>query len=308
MERDRSGVSGLTVCLAVAASVLLSRLSLGVLLFPIPTLLISYRMERTQDAVAIQAVGLAGILAWQLIPEIRLFSPESSGLLVLGLFFTLATGLTALIFTALRNYSSSVLRKLVIASVPIAVLGSIYLVWLETPAGVKAAEGILSVFAGVFPEDILGYDTQLFAYAALVVIKVCTVPFAVAFGSIPVLFTESGVNRFNSSWQAGFASMMMPPRFFWIYMGLIASCIAGRLLGWNAVFIVALNLVLGLGLHYMLNGLSVVHALFRRRNPAFPASTLIYLMFFITFIPVLDLLVWIGLTVTGLLETWVRMR
>ena len=308
MERDRNGVSGLAVCFAVAASVLLSRLSLGALLFPIPTLLLSYRLERTDYAVAVQALSLAGILAWQLIPDTSLFNAQTSGLLLLGLYFTLATGLMSIIFTALRKYSSSVLRKMVIASGAIAVMGCIYLLWLDSASGAKAAEGIVTAFANVFPEDFFGYDTQLFAQAALLVIRVCIVPFAMAFGSIPLLFTESGANRFNSSWQEGFASMMMPQGFSYAFMGLFIAGIVAGLAGWSTACAVALNLLLGLSLHYILNGLSVVHALIRRKNPAFAASTLICLLFFISLIPVLDVLVWLGLLVAGLLETWVKMR
>ena len=271
-------------------------------------MLASYRMEKTLHAVLVQALALVAVLAWRIIPEVGFITTEALGMFLIGLLFILSTGLTSLIYTALRDYSSSMLRKMVLASVPVMVLGSAYIIWLGTASGVVAAEGIRTVFAAVFTEDILGFDTAMFADVALLVVKLVAVPFSMIFGAIPVLVTESGANRFNSEWQAGFASMMMPPVFFWVFCGLLALSVAGYAFGSETVTLIGINLLAGFGLHYILNGLSVVHAWIRRKNPAFGASTLIYMLFFLSFIPFLGGVVWLALLVTGLLERWVRMR
>jgi len=298
----------LTVVTSLVLSVVLSRLSLGVLVYPIPLMLVSYRMEKTLHAVLVQALALVAVLAWRIIPEANLITAEALGLFLMGLLFILSTGLTSLIYTALREYSSSMLRKMVLASVPVMVLGSAYVAWLGTASGIVAAEGIRNVFAAVFTEEILGFDTAMFADVALLIVKLVAVPFSMIFGAIPVLVSESGVNRFNSEWQAGFASMMMPPVFFWVFCGLLALSVVGYAVKSETVTLIGINLLAGFGLHYMLNGLSVAHSWVRRRNQGFGASTLIYMLFFISFIPFLGGVVWLALLVTGLLERWVRMR
>jgi hypothetical protein len=287
---------------------MLSRLSLGVLVYPIPVMLSSYRMEKTSNAVLVQSVALAAVLAWRIIPEAGLITTDVLGMFLLGLLFVLSTGLTSIIYTALRNFSSSMLRKIVLAAVPVMVLGSAYVIWLGTASGTAAADGIRTVFSQVFPEDVLGFDTAMFAEAALLVVRLVAVPFSMILGAVPVLVTESGVNRFRSEWQAEFASMIMPPVFFWVFCGLLAVSVAGYLAGLETVTLVGINLTAGLGLHYVLNGLSVAHAWIRTKNQGFAASTLIYMLFFISFIPFLGGVVWLALLVTGLLERWVKMR
>ena len=298
----------LTIGISLVLSVVLSRLSLGALVYPIPVVLTSYRMEKTRDAVLVQAVALIAVIAWRIIPEIKLLGADVLGMFLLGLLFILATGLTSLIYTALRDFSSSVLRKMVIASVPVMVLGCAYIIWLGTASGLAAADGIKAVFAAVFPEDVFGLDTSMFSEAALLVVKMVAVPFSMIFGAIPVLITESGANRFRSEWQAEFASMMMPPVFFWVFCGLLAVTVAGYFAKSQTVTLIGINLTAGLGLHYVLNGLSVVHAWVRSKNQGFAASTLIYTLFFLSFIPFLGGAVWLALLVTGLLERWVKMR
>jgi len=307
MDRDRS-LASLTVVTSLVLSVVLSRLSLGVLVYPIPLMLASYRMEKTLHAVLVQALALVAVLAWRIIPEVNLLTPEAMGMFLLGLLFILSTGLTSLIYTALREYSSSMLRKMVLASIPVMILGSVYIIWLGTASGVVAAEGIRAIFAAVFTDEILGFDTAMFAEVALLIVKLVAVPFSMIFGAIPVLVTESGANRFNSEWQANFASMMMPPVFFWVFCGLLATSVVGYVTNSETVMLIGINLLCGFGLHYMLNGLSVVHAWIRRKNPAFGSSTLIYMLFFLSFIPFLGGVAWVALVVTGLLERWVRMR
>jgi hypothetical protein len=307
MDRDRS-LASLTVVTSLVLSVVLSRLSLGVLVYPIPLMLASYRMEKTLHAVLVQALALVAVLAWRIIPEVNLLTPEAMGMFLLGLLFILSTGLTSLIYTALREYSSSMLRKMVLASIPVMILGSVYIIWLGTASGVVAAEGIRAIFAAVFTDEILGFDTAMFAEVALLIVKLVAVPFSMIFGAIPVLVTESGANRFNSEWQANFASMMMPPVFFWVFCGLLAVTVAGYFAKSQTVTLIGINLTAGLGLHYVLNGLSVVHAWVRSKNQGFAASTLIYTLFFLSFIPFLGGAVWLALLVTGLLERWVKMR
>ena len=301
MDRERS-LSSLTIGISLILSVMLSRLSLGVLVYPIPVMLSSYRMEKARDSVLLQAAALIIVLVWRIVPEVKVVNADTLGMFILGIVFILSTGLTTLIYTALREYSSSMLRKLVIASVPVMILGCAYTIWLETESGLVAADGIRKLFSSVMPE------TEMFANVGLLVVKLFAVPFSMVFGAIPVLFTESAVNRFKSEWQAGFASMMMPPVFFWVFCILLAVSLVGYLAGSRIVTLVGVNLLMGLGLHYILNGLSVVHAWIRNKNPAFAASTLIYLLFFISFIPFLGGVAWLVLLVTGLLERWVRMR
>ncbi len=295
--------------LSALSSILLSRLSFGAIFFPIPVLLASYRIEDTRRAIGLQVLTYAVIMGWELVPMIPYFNGETATMLVMSLMFKLMACTVAALFTALRNYTRSMLRKLVICSVPVMVMGAAFVIWFTSGSGNASMDLMIKTYEAVIPTDLLKISANDFARALVSVVTYGMVPLGMICGALPVFFAEMSANRFNAEWQEEFALMKMPGHFVWLFFGFWGLFAVSVLLQLPVAFsAVGFNLAMAMSMHYMLNGLSVLLALIRIKLPAFSAGTIIYLFFFASLIVGLDMVMWGVLTITGVLETWIRFR
>lgn len=295
--------------LSALSSILLSRLSFGAIFFPIPVLLASYRIEDTRRAIGLQILTYAVIMGWELVPMIPYFNGETAAMLVMSLMFKLMACTVAALFTALRNYTRSMLRKLVICSVPVMVMGAAFVIWFTSGSGNASMDLMIKTYEAVIPADLLKISANDFARALVSVVTYGMVPLGMICGALPVFFAEMSANRFNAEWQEEFALMKMPGHFVWFFFGFWGLYGVSLLLKLPVAFsAVGFNLAMAMSMHYMLNGLSVLLALIRIKLPAFSAGTIIYLFFFASLIVGLDMVMWGVLTITGILETWIRFR
>ena len=295
--------------LSALSSILLSRLSFGAIFFPIPVLLASYRIEDTRRAVGLQILTYAVIMGWELVPMFPYFNGETAAMLVMSLMFKLMACTVAALFTALRNYTRSMLRKLVICSVPVMAMGAAFVIWFTSGSGNASMDLMIKTYEAVIPADLLKISANDFARALVSVVTYGMVPLGMICGALPVFFAEMSANRFNAEWQEEFALMKMPGHFVWFFFGFWGLFAVSVLLKLPAAFsAVSFNLAMAMSMHYMLNGLSVLLALIRIKLPAFSAGTIIYFFFFASLIVGLDMVMWGVLTITGVLETWIRFR
>jgi len=295
--------------MSAISSVLLSRLSFGALFFPIPVLLASYRIGRTRTAVALQAVTYSIILGWEIIPLIPYFSSQNAAVLVMSLMFKLMACVMAAVFTGLRDYTRSMLRKMVISAIPVMVMGAAFVIWFTSARAQASVEILVETYEAVIPADFLRISANDFARIIVSVVQYGVVAVGMICGGLPIMFAEMSANRFNTVWQEEFAMMKMPEKYVWLFIGFWAlfglSAVAKLPVALGAV---SFNFAMAMSMHYMLNGLSVLLALIRNRLPAFSAGTLIYLFFFASLIVGLDMVMWGVLIITGVLETWIRFR
>jgi len=295
--------------LSALSSVLLSRLSIGAIFFPIPVLLASYRIEDTRKAIGLQILTYAVILGWELVPMIPYFSSETAAMLVMSLLFKLMACVVAAVFTGLRNYTRSMLRKLVICSVPVSVMGAAFVVWFTSGSAGASMDLMIKTYEAVIPAELLKISANDFARALVSVVTYGIVPLGMICGALPVFFAEISANRLNAEWQEEFAMMKMPGKYVWLFFGFWGLFALSLLMKLPvALGAVSFNLAMAMSMHYMLNGLSVLLALIRTKIPAFSAGTVVYFFFFASLIVGLDLVMWGVLTLTGVLETWIRFR
>ncbi len=295
--------------MSALSSVLLSRLSFGALFFPIPVLLASYRIEKTRTAVALQAATYCVILVWDIVPLIPYFNSQSAAVLVISLMFKLMTCVMAAVFTSLRDYTRSMLRKMVISAIPVMVMGAAFVIWFTSDRAQASVDLLVKTYEAVVPADLIGLSANDFARVIVTVVRYGILVMGMICGGIPIMFSEVSANRLNSEWQEEFAMMKMPADYVWIFIGFWGLFFLSALAKLPAaVGAVSFNLAMAMSMHYMLNGLSVLLALIRNRVPAFSAGTLFYMFFFASLIVGLDLVVWGVLAITGVLETWIRFR
>lgn len=296
--------------LGILATLAMSTIGGLSFLFTLPLLMLHKRVLSTGKCLWIQGVTYLGVLVYSFYPYVSFFTPENYGIIFFGTIYTLSTALEALIYTAMDFRSSSVLRKLVVASIPSFVICGGFAAWISSPSAIESMEGFRTAIAGILESAMPEMFQVLNPEMMVGVLIMLAVPMGVLLGAVPVLISEFSLNSRDGQWQEDMAYMKLPG----VYSVLLLLCV---LLVVPALFletypktlaVLGWNCGMGLLLHFVVNGASVVYAMLKKRNPSFTIGKVVLLLVVAGFIPGVNFGVYIGLCVIALLENWIKFR
>lgn len=309
-RRQTAAYRNVFIVLMVISSVVLSRLSMGLLLFPVPVLLSVSGIEDKRAAIAVHLASMVGVVGVYLLTSIELFTAEYLTVGLLGLVFPLTVSIACTLWTALRDFSNSVLRKLVICSFPTAVIALAFSLWLCLPSAQQSVETMRAVYSVVVPQDILGEATIDIAGIFLSVLKIASVPVALVFQGVPIMIAECMLHRGDEKWYFDFANMKMPYSYVWVYLVLLVLSVTVPRLSFagQVPVIILWNLTLGLSLHFILDGISVLVSLLRKRSLYYTPGRIMIWVALASILPGLNMFVLSALLLTGICENWIKLR
>lgn len=308
MQQSRRNV-GITV-LGILATFAMSTIGGLSFLFTLPLLMLHKRALSTGKCLWIQGVAYLGVLAYAFYPYIGFLTPENYGIIFFGIMYTLSIAAEALIYTAMDFRSSSVLRKLVVASIPAFVICGGFSVWISSPVAVESLNGfklsVTTILENAMPEMVRIVNPE----AIVGVLVMLSVPMGVLLGAVPVLISEFSLNSRDEQWQEDMAYMKLPGVYS-VFLLLCALLVVPVLflekypktlavLGWNCG--------MGLLLHFAINGASVLYAIWKKRNPSWTIGKVVFLLVVACFIPGVNFGVFICLCIIALLENWIKFR
>ena len=298
-----------SIVLSMGASIALVYLGTGTVIFTLPLLLLTKRIQSTGKNLLIQGVTYAIAMFLQFQPYFGYFSPVNLGIILFGALFPLASALASLIYTGMGEKSSSILRKLVWASFPAFVLGTAFAVWITSSGATESLSGLNSSIAAVL-QEFKGLDFTLSSDIILAAIIMLAVPVSIAFGAFPILISEFVLNSRDEQFQFEFANMKMPSVYAWLMLATVAAIVPGYMVdGYPpALLLAGWNCALGLGLHYCLNGFSILVSFFRRRTAYVSAGRVFVLTVLAGLLPGVNIAVFFGLFALGVLENWIKFR
>lgn len=299
----------LTAVICIAMSVLFSKMSLASLFFNLPLLLFVPRIRETGKAVLTFVITMVIIVGWTLLDYKEFLNTDGLGIILFVLYYEVVSSIGAIVWTACRNYSDSVLRKLVICSFPIAAIGLAYSISLGLPFAEGWRDGIKATIPAMFNVEAFGINAGAFGELFLSVLKLTMVPIGLVFSALPILVSEFWLKKSDDNWQFGFANMKMPDSYIWIFMAawaLVLVTFVADIPDW--LITVGYNVALGLSLHYYVGGLSIITARYRKRTQAVTAFRIFVPVVLLSLLPGVNFVVISGLTVLGALETWIKLR
>lgn len=300
----------LKVLLCMSVSIALAYMGGGIFVYTLPLLLLTKRISSTKKAVLIQSVTYLCALLVMIFPYLNYLTPENYGIIAFSLLFPFVSAVEALVYTSMRDKSKSVLRKMVKASLVAFIVPTAFAVWLTSSYGLVSFNGLRSVLGEVLKTDALGINITEYLDLILSLFMLLATPISMVFAALPILVAEFIQNSRDEEWQFEFANMKMPNNYFWVLCGFVCLTAVGYLVkgGPTFVSIIGWNFGLGLCLHYMLNGFSVLIAFFRRRTAYVAPGRLFVLLILMSLLPALNVVVGIGLFSLGILETWMKFR
>lgn len=317
--------------LMVLASLLLYRLTFTNILFTIPLLLLAPRFEDRKYALLPVAVVFLLVVGGELFTARNALTlPTTPLILIIGLFIPVTLLVAAAVWIWLRGR-----RNLVryLASCAFAVVGGFGLaVWLQSGSEVvaKVAELYSSTFKALFSSlmpttssliptgevaqvasetTILGLNADvLFALCVQVVYRTF-VPMCMALIGVSALLSECMLHRQDDGWQRNVSNWRLPENTIWVFLGAWTVVLVNMLLSLpDAVSAVVMNLALAVSLLYMVQGISILLFLIRKRNPFFSVSRAVVFVIICLILPGLNALVVLALPLLGALETWITFR
>ncbi len=296
----------LTVCFTIALCFMLQSLGFGSLFFCVPLLLTVPGIKKTSNAVYPFLILAVLIAAYSLFQ----WRNQNIAFAVFGLIFPLMGCVGCAIWTGLRNFSDSVLRKLVICSFATSAIGITYVIWLMSPIGSEHIQSLLVVFQKILPEELIGKTQEAFGEIILDVIIMLMVPFGILFSGFQILVSDFILHRNDEQWQYNFAYMKMPNYYVWFFIVAWIAALAGNFTETipEIVSVIGCNLAVGISIHYFIGGVSILTSLMRRRSAKITAGRVFFPVFVFCLIPGINVAVLAVLTLAGVLETWINFR
>lgn len=313
MERQtiimvRSGV------LAVVISIVLYRIAASSTLFIVPLLFFapqfkSYRLALVPVGVVTvmilgsQLIGLGGVLQ-----DVSVF-----GALLVGFYIPLSLLAGAGIWIML--YTERILKKLLFSSGFAAIFGFGLVVWLSGDSESALATAhiyreivaavVPSIFGGQLP---LGMNTDALFQTVSSLMSLAFLPIFVGQFGFSVFISNLLIYRTEWSYQERMAKWRLPENTVWVFLGSWAIVLVTILVDMPMVESVAWNIALSSSLLYLVQGISILAFLVRKRNPGATTTRIFFLSFILVMLPGVNVIPLIGLPLLGVSETWVRYR
>ena len=295
---------------ATVIGVILSRFAIGSIVMTVPLLLVCPKVRNTGLKVLSFAVMLLGTATWTIIQNRTLLGTEYWPIILLGLFTPVLNIIGSAVWTVGGNYSRSSMRKFFWASIPVFVLGLAMAFYFASAGSAQVRAAITSTILSMFPEEYLSVDITSVVQMAMNVAALFFAPSSVLALTLPIVIADVNVNRFNEEWQYDFANMKLPDSYVWVFF---ASWIVALVSNWVEaiplwIYVLSWNLALTMTVLYLVVGVSILVAFARRRTAAVTAGRIVFLVVVLCLIPVVNAILFIGLPLLGVLETWISFR
>lgn len=307
-QTDRTAIRNLVF--ATVLGIILSRFMIGSLVMTVPVLLVCPGIRKTCTKVLSYAAMLLGVAAWTMIQQRTLIGTEYWPFILVSLYMPASTIIGCAVWTVGGAYSRSSMRKFFWASIPVFVIGLAMAFYFasESSALVRAelANGIISMF----PTDYLSVDYTSMIQTVVNMMSLFFAPVSVLTLALPIVIADVNVNRFDEDWQYDFANMKLPDSYVWVFFASWAVALVSNWVQAIPVWVLVLgwNLALTMTVLYLVVGVSILVAFARRRTAAITAGRIVFTVVLLCFIPIVNAILFIGLPILGVLETWIAFR
>ncbi|WP_422480857.1 hypothetical protein [Pleomorphochaeta sp. DL1XJH-081] len=313
MERQtlvmlRSGV------LAVVLSLVLYRVAASSTLFIVPLLFFAPQFRPNRLAllpvvlvalflIGSQLVGLGGFLQ----------DISVAGALVVAFFMPLSLLVGAGIWIGLQM--EGMLKRLLFSSSFAAIIGIGLLFWLsgESESAIATANTYKQIVEAMVPSLFgdqvpLGMDAQTLFNAVVSLVKLGFLPIFIGQFGLSVLISELLIHRAQWSYQDRMARWHLPEISVWIFLGGWTVVLATLVVDMPVLESLAWNIALSATLLYMVQGVSILAFLVRKRNPGATATRIFFLSFLLVMLPGVNVIPLAVLPLLGVSETWIGYR
>jgi len=295
-------------------SLVLYRIAASSTLFIVPLLFFAPRFNPTKWAlvpvgvvavllVGSQVVGLGGILQ-----DVSVF-----GALIIGFYMPVSLLAGAGIWIVLQSKGNLV--RLLASSSFAAVFGFSLVLWLaggseSAMAAASVYREILDVLApSLFGDSMpLGMNAETLFSAIVTLLRLGFLPIFIGQFGFSVFISDLLIHRADWSYQDRMARWRLPENGVWVFLGAWTVVLVTLLVDMPVVESIAWNVALSSSLLFMVQGMSILAFLVRKRNPGATATRIFLLAFLLVMLPGVNVIPLVGLPVLGVSETWVGYR
>ena len=307
-QTDRTAIRNLIF--GTAIGIILSRFAIGSILMTVPVLLVCPGIRNTAYKVLSFAAMLAGVLVWTLIQQRTLIGTEYWPFIILSLYTPVSMIIGSAVWTVGGSYSRSSMRKFFWAAIPVFVMGLALAFYFASEKSSLVRYELANGIIAIFPTDYLSVDFSSMVMNVVNTMALFFAPAVVLGLALPIVIADVNVNRFDEDWQYDFANMKLPDPYVWVFFASWAVALVSNWVEAVPTWILVLgwNVALTMTVLYMVVGVSILVAFARRRTAAITAGRIVFTVVLLSFIPVLNVIMFIGLPVLGILETWIAFR
>lgn len=307
-QTDRTAIRNLIF--GTAIGIILSRFAIGSILMTVPVLLVCPGIRNTAYKVLSFAAMLAGVLVWTLIQQRTLIGTEYWPFIILSLYTPVSMIIGSAVWTVGGSYSRSSMRKFFWAAIPVFVMGLALAFYFASEKSSLVRYELANGIIAIFPTDYLSVDFSSMVMNVVNTMALFFAPAVVLGLALPIVIADVNVNRFDEDWQYDFANMKLPDPYVWVFFASWAVALVSNWVEAVPTWILVLgwNVALTMTVLYMVVGVSILVAFARRRTAAITAGRIVFTVVLLCIIPVLNVIMYIGLPLLGVLETWIAFR
>ena len=307
-QTDRTAIRNLIF--GTAIGIILSRFAIGSILMTVPVLLVCPGIRNTAYKVLSFATMLAGVLIWTLIQQRTLIGTEYWPFIILSLYTPVSMIIGSAVWTVGGSYSRSSMRKFFWAAIPVFVMGLALAFYFASEKSSLVRYELANGIIAIFPTDYLSVDFSSMVMNVVNTMALFFAPAVVLGLALPIVIADVNVNRFDEDWQYDFANMKLPDPYVWVFFASWAVALVSNWVEAVPTWILVLgwNVALTMTVLYMVVGVSILVAFARRRTAAITAGRIVFTVVLLCIIPVLNVIMYIGLPLLGVLETWIAFR
>ena len=303
-QTDRTALRNLII--GTAIGIILSRFTIGSILMTVPVLLVCPGIRNTAYKVLSFAAMLAGVVIWTVLT----WRAESWQIVLFNLYFPVGMIIGSAVWAVGAKYSSSSMRKFFWAAIPVFIMGLGMGFFFASDLSSDVKEYLTGLVYYLFQFESLNIDMSSVVITVVDMMALFFAPAVVLGLALPIVIADVNVNRFDEDWQYDFANMKLPDPYVWVFF---ASWAVALVSNWveavpTWILILGWNVALTMTVLYMVVGVSILVAFARRRTAAITAGRIVFTVVLLSFIPVLNVIMFIGLPVLGILETWIAFR
>ena len=303
-QTDRTAIRNLI--LGTAIGIILSRFTIGSILMTVPVLLVCPGIRNTAYKVLSFAAMLAGVVIWTVLT----WRAESWQIVLFNLYFPVGMIIGSAVWAVGAKYSSSSMRKFFWAAIPVFIMGLGMGFFFASDLSSDVKEYLTGLVYYLFQFESLNIDMSSVVITVVDMMALFFAPAAVLGLALPIVIADVNVNRFDEDWQYDFANMKLPDPYVWVFF---ASWAVALVSNWveavpTWILILGWNVALTMTVLYMVVGVSILVAFARRRTAAITAGRIVFTVVLLCIIPVLNVIMYIGLPLLGVLETWIAFR
>jgi hypothetical protein len=308
MVMVRSGI------LAVGLSFLMYWIAASSTLFIIPLLFFAPKFPSNRWAMVPVGVVAALLLGSQVMGYGGVLREVTViGSLLVGLYVPISLLVGAALWIGLRD--RRLLVRFLAASVWAALFGFALLFWLSgTSASAKATEEmyrqvVKAVLPGLTGGQLpLGMDADSLFDAVAKVLRLGFLPLFLGQFGLSAMISELLIHRAEWSFQDRMTRWGLPEHAVWVFLGSWTGVLATMVVDLPMLQSIVWNIALSTSLLYMVQGMSILAALVRRRNPGATATRIFLLSFVLVMLPGVNVIPLAALPLLGVSETWIRYR